>query len=86
MNEMAVIKLCECVYDISCIAQHLAAQHQIEAEDSRELFDSVLSWAREFEAAHQHEWGDNQHGDYINAIDKFAEEKLRCAYGVEKRS
>lgn len=84
MTKQAVDKLCECVYDISCMAQHLAEQHQIEVEDSRELFGSVLHWAREFEAAHQHEWGDDEHGDYIDAIDEFAEEKLRQTYGVEQ--
>ncbi len=84
MTKQAVDKLCESVYDISCMAQHLVEQHQIEVENSRELFDSILYWAREFETAHQHEWGDDEHGDYIDTIDGFAEEKLRQTYGVEQ--
>lgn len=82
MTKQAIDLLCECVYDISCMAQHLAEQHQIKVEDSRELFASILCWAREFEAAHQHGWDDNEHGDYIDAIDEFAEEKLRQTYSV----
>lgn len=85
MTDQAVTKLCECVYDISCTAQHLAAQHQIEFEDSRELFNTIYSWAKEFESTHQHEWGDDQHGDYIDAIDEFAEKMLLQTYGVEEQ-
>lgn len=83
MNDKNVTLLCEAVFDISCMAQHLTEQHQIEVEDSRELFNSVLCWAKEFEADHPGNWDDPKcREDYIDEIDEFAEEKLRGAYGI----
>ena len=72
------IKLCECVYDISMVAQHLIEKHQIAVEDSRELFGSIFIWAKEFESTYSSE------KEYMEEIEQFAEAKLTAAYGKEQ--
>jgi len=80
-HEHETVKLCECVYDISLMAQHMIEEHNIEAEDSRELFSSILEWARAFEAGFTKE--EDAAGDYMERIEAFAEEMLRYTYGVK---
>lgn len=79
------IRLCETVYDITLNAQRMSEAGRIEAEDSRELFSSILWWAREFEEKHPEPWdnGDDEVIDYIELIDEFAEKKLIETYGKE---
>lgn len=77
------VNLCECVYDIATMAQHLSEQGKIETEDSRELFGSIMAWAKEFEREHPGPWESREEEeDYIDAIDEFAEKKLLEKYGV----
>ena len=80
-----VVRLCETVYDITLNAQHMCDTGRIEVEDSRELFASIMLWAREFEGKHPGPWdaGDDDTIDYIDLIDEFAETKLIESYGKE---
>ena len=55
-------------------------EHSIEVEDSRELFDSILDWAREFEAGFTQD--ENYSGYYLERIEEFAEEMLLERYGA----
>ncbi len=73
-------KINECVYDIALVAQHMIEEHSIEVEDSRELFDSILDWAREFEAGFTQD--ENYSGYYLERIEEFAEEMLLERYGA----
>lgn len=75
-------KVNECVYDIALVAQHMIEEHSIEVENSRELFDNVLEWAREFEAGFTEE--EDAAGDYMEHIEEFAEEMLRSTYPVKQ--
>lgn len=82
LNEhINAVKVNECVYDIALAAQHMIEEHSIEVEDSRELFDTILGWARKFEAEFTKEEDDA--GEYMERIEEFAEEKLRETYAVK---
>jgi len=72
------VRMCETVFDIALNAQHLCETNRIAVEDSRELFASILQWAREFEAKYH----DEQGWDYIGRIDEYAEDVLLAQYGV----
>ncbi len=82
LNErINAVKVNECVYDISLMAQHMIEEHTIEVDDSRELFDSILEWAREFEAGFTEE--EDGAGEYMERIEEFAEEMLRGTYAAK---
>ncbi len=72
------VRMCETVFDITLNAQHLCETKRIAVEDSRELFSSILQWAREFEA----KYFDEQGRDYIGLIDEYAEDVLLAQYGA----
>jgi len=72
------VRMCETVFDITLNTQHLCEAKRIVVEDSRELFLSILQWAREFEAKHC----DEQSRDYIELIDEYAEDMLLGQYGT----
>lgn len=81
------VRLCETVYDITLNAQHMCDYGDIEAEDSRGLFASILQWATEFEREHPGPWDEeNYPGDYIDLIDEFACDKLIETYGKEPKN
>lgn len=73
-----ITKLCEVVFDLALNAQHLCEAKRITVEDSRDLFSSVMQWAREFELKHSDEQGE----DYIALIDEYAEDMLTEQYGA----
>lgn len=56
------VRLCETVYDITLNAQHMCDYREIEVEDSRDLFASILQWAIEFEREHPGPWDEEDHG------------------------
>lgn len=66
------------MFDLALNAQHLCAAKRITVEDSRDLFSSVMQWAREFEL----KCADEQGKDYITLIDEYAEDMLMGQYGV----
>ncbi len=72
------VRMCETVFDIALNAQRLCETKRIVVEDSRELFSSVLQWAREFEAKYH----DEQGRDYFGLIDEYAEDVLLAQYGM----
>lgn len=76
----------EAIFDIACNAQKLVDLGKIDPEDSRELFQSVYAWAKEFEKAHERENEESWvGGDYIVAIDVFARNKLVEKYGDDAK-
>ena len=78
------MRLCETVYDISLNAQHMCETGEIEVENSRELFSTILHLAINFERKHPGPWDDNEYPtDYIDLVDEYACEKLAGIYGKE---
>lgn len=69
--------LAETMIDIAYNAGCMVARGQIAVEDSREFVSTVRELAGEFEKAFDLD------GDYIAAVDTFAEEKLLQLYGPE---
>lgn len=68
----------ETVIDISINAGALIAKKRIRITDSRELVAMIGMWATEFDERFKvGKFGD----DYIDAVDRFAAEKLTKAYG-----
>lgn len=79
------VRLCETVYDITLAAQHMLEFGEVESDDSRGLFSSILQWAIEFEREHPGPWDETDYpADYMELIDNYAYEKLMKAYGKEK--
>lgn len=76
---MEHIRLFECVYDISLIAEFLIKSGKVEIEDSRELFSTVLKLATEFESA----WDDDRGLDYMEEIEDYALHSLKEEYGKD---
>lgn len=75
-DEAREIRLCECVFDISLVAQHMIEGEQISAEDSRELFSSIHEWAKQFEEV----LGAGLIDDYMEVVENFAKDKLLERY------
>ncbi|MEJ7823374.1 MAG: hypothetical protein WKF85_13710 [Chitinophagaceae bacterium] len=68
MNTEKVYSLCEAVADIS----YIAAKQNYRSEDSRDMINQFIEWAKEFEYLHKHiQWGVNSPLDYIESIDYF---------------
>lgn len=78
MHRLSRTDMAECVFDISLMAQHLIEEHRINVENSRSLFNAILTWAKEFETACVMSGGED---DYMEKIEEFAEERLLAAYG-----
>lgn len=68
------LRLLECVFDIAYSVGYNAAGGQYIADDSREAFQLVLSWAREFEAGFTPEM--DERGEYLERLDEFAAAKI----------
>lgn len=81
LNE-AVTCLCEVVYDITTEAASLQREGRIHVEDSRELFDTVLRLAKEFEESSS---SDDYEKDYLTEVWEFAERELLKEFPVEKQ-
>lgn len=78
-----IVRLCESVFDIALMAQHLCEQKRIVCDDSRELFATVLSLAQEFEAKFPDDNYGDDGDDYLDVIEKYAEGNLMGKYGIE---
>ncbi|MNQ72695.1 hypothetical protein D3C85_874070 [compost metagenome] len=72
----------EAIFDISLMAGSLLAQNKIKIGDSRELKDRVIELAYQFEAMFDEIV--EQKGDYIGAIDAYAESELLELYGITR--
>lgn len=68
--------ICECVFDITLVAANLLQNHQIEVEDSRELFHFCMKVAKKFKAEN-YQIGDN----YIDAIEDLAYSEIKSRFG-----
>ena len=78
------VRLCETVYDITLNAQHMLETKEIEVDDSRDLYYTILQLAIEFEREHPGPWEDGEYPtDYIDLIDEYASEKLTEFYRKE---
>ncbi len=77
MEEKRIACLCEAVYDLSLHAQFLIGHNEVHVEDSRELFESIFGWAKEFEDM-------NLAGDHMTNIEEFGYAKLLERYGKER--
>jgi hypothetical protein len=68
-----VYSLAEAIADICFVASDM----QFYSGDSRETIALTIGWAREFEEKYSGvEWGVDKAPDYIDAITKFAENKV----------
>ena len=57
---------------------------EIEVDDSRDLYYTILQLAIEFEREHPGPWEDGEYPtDYIDLIDEYASEKLTEFYRKE---
>lgn len=71
--------LLETSMDIAMTAGYLIAMEEIDVADSRELIMDMAVWAGEFEEWYAQQ--DQDSGEYLDAIDDYAEQKLRGKYG-----
>lgn len=78
-DKALTVRLCETVYDITLSAQHMCDYGEIEIDDSRGLFALILQWSMEFESEYPGPY--DYPGDYMDAIDEYAYEKLSETYG-----
>ncbi len=62
-------KICECVFDIAMVAMEMVDFKQ-GCIDSRDLFQSVIVWAKEFEDGYVDQ------GEYMSDIEEFARRKV----------
>ena len=70
--------LAECMFDITRQACALTAAERIKIEDSRELYENIFAWAKEFENNHNY---DDTSDSYSEDIVLFAQKKLLDSYG-----
>lgn len=75
-----IIKLCESVHEITCVADRLLRTGKIAVDDSRDLFWEVLRLAQKFESGFTPE-----DGDYLEEIEDFAESALQEELALGKR-
>ena len=75
--EQSVIKLCEALFDIAFEAGYMSAKGFLSLNDvdSRDVFQSVLRLAQEFEA------GFSEGNDYLTEVLKFSHTRLPEMYG-----
>lgn len=78
MNIQLETPLLETAVDLAFNAGAMTAKGVIEIEDSREMVAAVKNLAIEFEKGFNHDSAD---GNYLESVDKFAEEKLAALYG-----
>lgn len=66
--------LAEAIADIA----YIAGYHRYYPGDSRKATAEFIYWAQEFEEKNKGvEWGIDEGADYMDAIDAFAEEKIK---------
>lgn len=73
------MQLCECVYDLTSIAEFLINKHELDV-DSREVFHEVAKLAEEFDSKFN-----DEDGDYLNDIEEYGFKKLKEYFGIEQR-
>lgn len=73
------MQLCECVYDLTSIAEFLINKHELDV-DSREVFLEVAKLAEEFDSKFN-----DEDGDYLNDIEEYGFKKLKEYFGIEQR-
>ena len=73
------MQLCECVYDLTSIAEFLINKHELDV-DSREVFLEVAKLAEEFDSKFN-----DEDGDYMNDIEEYGFKKLKEYFGIEQR-
>ena len=73
------MQLCECVYDLTSIAEFLINKHELDV-DSREVFLEVTKLAEEFDSKFN-----DEDGDYMNDIEEYGFKKLKEYFGIEQR-
>ena len=72
--DSSIVKLCENVFEISCLAVYLQQDGLIFYDDSRDLFQEILWIAKSFEQEWNH--SENSDMDYIESIQEYAKVKL----------
>ena len=66
------------------IFMYMLETKEIEVDDSRDLYYTILQLAIEFEREHPGPWEDGEYPtDYIDLIDEYASEKLTEFYRKE---
>ena len=73
--------LCECVYDLTSIAEFLINKHELDV-DSRDVFFEVAKLAEEFDSKFNDE---DEDADYLSDIEEFGFKKLKEYFGIEQR-
>lgn len=68
------LRFLECVFDIAYAVGYNAAGNNYISDDSREAFQLVLSWAKEFQNIFTPEM--DERGEYLEMIDAFALAKI----------
>lgn len=75
------MQLCECVYDLTSIAEFLINKHELDV-DSRDVFFEVAKLAEEFDSKFNDE---DEDADYLSDIEEFGFKKLKEYFGIEQR-
>lgn len=73
--------LCECVYDLTTIADFLIKEHELDV-DSRDVFFEVAKLAEEFDSKFNDE---DEDADYLSDIEEYGFKKLKEYFGIEQR-
>lgn len=75
--ERTMYKFGEVVYDITVVMATMILADQICIEDSREAYATVFDLAQRFEF-------DEEQGDYMLAVEEFAQRELLAKYRTQR--
>lgn len=78
MNVLVFDKRTENLIELSWRFRELARFHEELTEiDSTAWKEQLCSWSNEFEEIYaEADWNSGEHGDYLDAIERFADEKI----------
>lgn len=71
-------RLCENIFEITCVATRLLDSNEIAVDDSRVLFNSVVQFALDFEKQF-----DPENDNYLLEIEDYAERRLLSEFRPE---
>lgn len=77
-SHMDIKRLCENIFEITCVATRLLDSNEIAVDDSRVLFNSVVQFALDFEKQF-----DPENDNYLLEIEDYAERRLLSEFRPE---
>lgn len=77
-SHMDIKRLCENIFEITCVATRPLDSNEIAVDDSRVLFNSVVQFALDFEKQF-----DPENDNYLLEIEDYAERRLLSEFRPE---